>query len=158
MRKKIVFLLLIITLFSVTPVYAINIHSCSESLNGAIIDAKIPGVVSTVVTIIKIAVPVVLVIMGMLDLFKGMTGQKEEEIKKGQQMFIKRLIAAALVFFVFIIVQFIIGIIADDKDKTSMMTCAKCFINGDCTYEKNANGTCEEGYVLSETGTYCIKK
>lgn len=96
--------------------------------------------------------------MGMLDLFKGMTGQKEEEIKKGQQMFIKRLIGAALVFFVFIIVQFIIGIVADDKERTNIMTCAKCFLNGDCTYEKSSDGTCADGYILGETGAYCIKK
>lgn len=40
MKKKILFLILIIALFGVTPIHAINIHSCSESLNGAIIDAK----------------------------------------------------------------------------------------------------------------------
>ena len=91
----------------------------------------IPKVVSIAYTMIQIAVPVVLVIIGSLDLFKGISAQKEDEIKKGQQMFVKRLIAAALVFFVFVIVKAVISFVADSYSN-SIMDCAQCFIENEC--------------------------
>ena len=137
MKKKVLFLIIVLCLgvFLANPVLARNIASCDSSIRGAIIDEKIPNIVSTVVTVIKIAIPILLVIFGMLDLMKGITAQKEDEIKKGQSLFIKRLIAGALVFFVFTIVQLIISLAADASDKNNIMTCAKCFINGECEYK-----------------------
>lgn len=159
MKKKIILLFIMlgfIVLFT-EPVLAANIASCENSIKGAIIDEKIPNIVSTIITVIKIVVPVLLVIMGMLDLMKGLTAQKEDEIKKGQNLFIKRLISGALVFLVFTIVQLIISFVADEDDKANIATCSKCFINGDCTYKKDANGNCPSGTNLSENGKVCIK-
>lgn len=134
---------------------ALNIASCENSIKGAIIDEKIPNVVSTIITVIKIVVPILLIIFGMLDLMKGIIASKEDEIKKGQQIFIKRLIAGALVFFVFTIVQLIISFVADANEKTNIMTCAQCFINGDCTYKKQ-HGVCPSGTKTDENGN-CVK-
>ena len=161
MKKK--FLLYIIVLgfmfFCMEPVLAANIASCDSSIKGAIIDEKIPNIVSTIVTVIKIAVPVLLVIFGMLDLVKGVTAGKEDEMKKGQQLFVKRLISGALVFLVFTIVQFLISFFADSNDKNNIMDCARCFINGDCTYrfKDSSSKTCPDGMVKNDTGTACIK-
>lgn len=101
--------------------------------NGLITDipALLPKVVSIAYNILLVAIPVVLVIMGSLDLFKGITSQKEDEIKKGQQMFIKRLISAALIFFVFMIVKLVISVVSDG-DSANMLECAQCFINNEC--------------------------
>jgi len=71
----------------------------------------------------------------MLDLFKGITAQKEDEIKKGQNLFIKRLISAAIIFFVISIVQLLVSFVAGDE---GIMTCANCFING-----VKSDGTCK---------------
>lgn len=95
------------------------------------IPAIIPKVVSIAYTMIQVAVPIVLVIMGSLDLFRGISAQKEDEIKKGQQMFVKRLIVAALVFFVFVIVKLVISFVADGTGD-SIMRCAQCFIENEC--------------------------
>lgn len=136
MKKKIVLMLMLgVMIFSVsTPVFAKNIASCDASLStNVIIDERIPETVSTVINVIKIVVPVLLVIFGMLDLFKGITAQKEDEMKKGQQLFIKRLISGALVFFVFIIVQLLVSFAAGGENQT-IMDCADCFINNKCTY------------------------
>ena len=104
--------------------------SCGDGLLTGIPNA-IPKVLSIAYTIIQIAVPVILVVMGTLDLFKGISAQKEDEMKKGQQMFIKRLIAAALIFFVFVIVKVIISFVADESS-VAIMECAECFINNNC--------------------------
>lgn len=88
------------------------------------IPAEITNLIATIVTLIKIAVPVILVILGMLDLGKSVLSQKEDEIKKGQQIFIKRLIAAGLVFFVVAIAQFVVGIANGGDNDNNFWECA----------------------------------
>ena len=137
MKKKILFSLFIsfLAFGMCTTVFAKNISSCDAAISSSVlIDSKIPETVSTIITVIKVAVPVLLVIFGMLDLFKGITAGKEDEIKKGQQLFIKRLISGALVFFVFLIVQLLVSFAAGSKENQTIMDCADCFINNDCTY------------------------
>ncbi len=94
------------------------------------IPAVFPSIVNTLIRIIQIAVPVLLIFFGMFDLAKAVIAQKDEDIKKGQQTFVKRLIAGVLVFFVFFVVEFVVGIIA--KDDQSVWNCVDCFVNGNC--------------------------
>ena len=103
----------------------LNIITSSKTIP---VDAQIPNLIHLVVVVLEIAIPVILVILGMIDLLKGVAANKEDEVKKGQQMFIKRLIAAALVFLVFTVVSLIINV-ADSKGE-NVMDCANCFING----------------------------
>lgn len=109
---------------------------CGSEEQGRVtgIPKKIPELTSFAVTVIQIAIPVILVLMGTLDLFKGITAGKEDEIKKGQQMFIKRLIVGAVIFFVVIIVKFFISVIAD-TNQTNIVDCIDCFIDNDCREE-----------------------
>lgn len=133
MKKKI-FLVLVIAIIAAyaSPVFArsVSITGC-DMLEGVNIDVKIANAVHTVILAIKIVIPVLLVIFGMLDLFKGITAQKEDEMKKGQQLFIKRLVSAAIIFFVVTIVQLLISLVADDKTESdNIIDCASCFLNG----------------------------
>lgn len=158
MKKKIFLMLTILVMgLYASPVFAKNIASCDAALGNVLIDSRIPEIVSTIITVIKIVVPILLVIFGMIDLVKGLVASKEDEIKKGQHIFIKRLIAGALIFFVVSIVQLIISFVVNDEDEeTNMMTCVQCFINGDCTYKKNNNGKCPKGTKASKG--VCIDK
>lgn len=136
MKKKIFMLIVIIMIMMsvVQPVFAKNITDCNTILNGAAIDEKIPNTVRTIIVVIQIAVPILLVVFGMMDLVKAVMGQKEDEIKKGQQTLVKRIVAAILVFFVIAIVKFVISLVAD-KDKPGFNSCVDCFLNGTCTKE-----------------------
>ena len=97
-----------------------------------------PYLVSTIITIIKIVVPIILIIFGMLDLAKSVTASKEDEIKKGQQTFIKRLIAAIIVFFVIQVVQIVVNF-ASGEDQ-NIINCFNCFVNGkDCIDQGSAD-------------------
>lgn len=96
------------------------------------IDSTLPYAISTVVSLIKVVIPVILVIYGMLDLGRAVASQKEEEIKKGQKTFFLRLIAAVIVFFVVAIVQLILGLVGGDEDHNSDWGCFNCFVNGKC--------------------------
>ena len=104
-----------------------------------VVDSIIPNFVSTIVTIIKIVIPIILIVLGLLDLGKATIAQKDDEIKKAQMTFIKRIVAAILVFFVVAIVQLIFGLLnkaaGDNGNGTSITSCIDCFINGNCTDE-----------------------
>ena len=58
------------------------------------------GLLGIVVTAIKVAIPIILIIFGMLDMGKAVTSGKDDEIKKQLMSFIRRAIAAVLVFFI----------------------------------------------------------
>ncbi len=94
-------------------------------------DEVLPNITSTIVTVLKIGVPILLIIFGMLDLGKAVMAQKDDEIKKGQQTFMKRCIAAVIVFFIVAIVQLLVGIVAGD-DNAGISGCIDCFINNNC--------------------------
>lgn len=98
------------------------------------IPKKIPELTSTVVTIIYIAIPVILVLLGSIDLFKGIAAGKEDEMKKGQKMFVKRLVTAAIVFFVVVIIKFVISLVAD-TNTTNIVDCIDCFVSNSCKEE-----------------------
>lgn len=92
------------------------------------ISGTFPYLVHTIITIIKIAVPILLIIFGMLDLGKAVVASKEDEIKKGQQLLIKRAISAVIVFFVIQIVQLLLGFVANKE--SDVTRCFNCFVNG----------------------------
>ena len=131
MRRKILLLIILgVCVFYAPSILAVDITGCESVLSGVVIDVKIPNAVHTIITVIKIAVPVILVVFGMMDLLKGIMQQKEDEIKKGQQLLIKRIIAAALVFFVISIVQVVISFVADSSDEEGFWDCVNCFLRG----------------------------
>lgn len=130
MKKKILFMImLLLVLIPYSDVLAATTKvSCGNITD---IPEKIPELTSWIMTMIQVAVPIILVVVGSLDLFKGITAQKEDEIKKGQQTFIKRLIVAVLIFFVFVIVKFIVSVVANGSD-ANIIECMDCFLSNLC--------------------------
>lgn len=109
------------------------------------IPSILPKTVSIIYTLILIAIPVILIILGMIDMMKSMTAGKEDEIAKARGMFLKRLISAFLVFFVLTIVKLVMSAVSNDAD--NLFNCVNCFINNDCSYTKDNYGYCElDGY------------
>lgn len=90
------------------------LNVCTGIVTGGI-PSKLAYIISLAVTLIQIGVPIILIVWGMLDLGKAVMAQKEDEIKKGQQTFIKRLTAAAIVFFVVVIVKLLVGLVAENS-------------------------------------------
>lgn len=80
----------------------------------------------TILGLIQFAVPILLIILGSWDLGKAVIQSDEKKIKEQQQIFIKRLIAAILVFLVTIIVNIAIGLLPDSGNisgQDSWKTC-----------------------------------
>ena len=73
--------------------------------------------IKNIIRIIKYIIPVIVIIFGIVDFIKAIASDKDDEMKKAQGRFIKRLIAAALVFIVPFIIEFILdkaGFINDE--------------------------------------------
>lgn len=104
-------------------------YTCG-GIDNFVFSGMFPYVVSTIVMIVKIVVPILLIIFGMLDLAKAVIASKEDEIKKAQMTFVKRLIAAVIVFFVVSLVQVVIRFVAG-SDETNVMGCFNCFVSGE---------------------------
>lgn len=102
-------------------------------------DAGIPegigNVIHLIVVAIQVVVPILLIIWGMIDFAKAIIGQDEDKIKAGQKTFIKRLIAAVVVFLIVTIVQLAINLAAsiggEGNDSGTAWGCAKELINGE---------------------------
>lgn len=97
------------------------------------VDRSLPNAIAMIINILKIAIPILVILFGLIDLGKAVMSAKEDDIKKNQGLLIKRCIVAVLVFFVVAIVQFIIGIVAGD-DKTNVLSCINLFVNGPAKY------------------------
>lgn len=86
--------------------------------------------VGYVVLGIKIVVPIVLIVVGMLDLAKAVAEKDDKKIKEAQQLLIKRAIAAALVFLVITIVGVLMKLIGNED----YSDCMQCITNpSDCS-------------------------
>lgn len=142
-NKKFIYVLMFIFmgLLLVSPVLAAhhNIDTTTYSCGNKMIEnipQALPKAIHLIYNICQIAVPVLLVVFGSLDLLKALAAQKEDEIKKGQSLVIKRLIAAVILFFVFAIVKILISVVSDTPNTANnIVDCAECFINNDCTRE-----------------------
>lgn len=64
--------------------------------------------IANIVKWLKYIVPVIVIIFGILDFMKAMSADKDDEMKKAQSKFVKRLIAAALIFLIPLIIGFIL--------------------------------------------------
>lgn len=109
----------------------------STLCNGILVPNELFNLVSTIIRMIKIVVPILLIIWGMLDFAKSVVAKKEEDIKKYQKSFISRLISALIVFLIVIIVQFAVNLVSsveeqsnDGQTITDVWGCTKKFING----------------------------
>ena len=82
-------------------------------------------VLKTVFVLLKWIIPIVLILFGAIDLGKAVIASKEDEMKKAQGVLIKRVVYAAVIFFLFTIVQFVMSVLPNDdlEDTTTWVAC-----------------------------------
>lgn len=97
------------------------------------IPGPIAGVVGMIVFLIQVVVPILLIIWGMIDFAKSVIGGDEDKIKAGQKVFIRRVIAAIIVFLVITITQLTLNLVSKvggtGNEANSAWNCAKALIN-----------------------------
>ena len=100
-------------------------------------------IIGYVLLVFKIAIPVIIVIMGMMDLGKAVTASKDDEIKKAMKQLMVRLIAGVLIFFIPSIIMFVFRIITEFntiEGQTGFNVCEACILrptSDDCTDENS---------------------
>lgn len=67
------------------------------------------GWIMKILNMIRYIVPVILIILGIMDFIKAIATDDDGEIKKAGSRFVKRLIAASLIFVVPLILKFVLG-------------------------------------------------
>lgn len=98
--KNIFFLLFVMFAFS-TNVYADNAIICSGDLGDFI---------KYVFHVVKFAVPLLIIGLGIVDFIKAMTAQSQDEVKKASNKLIKRLIIGACIFILPTIIDFLLKV------------------------------------------------
>lgn len=106
--------------------------------DGVLIPNQLFNTVSLIVRLIQIAVPILLIIFGMMDFAKSVVAKNEDDVKKYRKNFVSRLISAIVVFMIVWIVQLAVSLISTVEDKTNdqgqtisdIWSCSKKFING----------------------------
>lgn len=82
--------------------------------------------VGEIIYIIRIAIPIIVVLLGTLDLGKAVIAGEDKKIKEAQKAFIRRLIYGVAIFFVFTIVKMVFGLLNVDLDKGDNKICWQC--------------------------------
>jgi len=106
--------------------------------NGVLIPNQLFNAVALIIRIIQIAVPILLVIFGMIDFAKSVVAKSEDDVKKYRKNFTSRLVSAIIVFLIVWIVQLAVSLVSSVEDKTNeegqtisdIWSCSKKFING----------------------------
>ncbi len=68
-----------------------------------------------VLPIFQIGIPIILIVMGTIDLGKAVLSSDDKEIKAGTGRLIKRAIAAIFVFFIATFVSLVMGLFGSSK-------------------------------------------
>ena len=93
----------------------------------------IPFITSLTITILTIISMGMLVIMGTIDLFKGVNSGNPDEMKKCQKAFFNRLGSAVLLFFIVALTKLLVGLVnSTAAGGSGIVECISCFINNKC--------------------------
>lgn len=113
-------------------------------LDGFGIPAGLPNFTRGLYNTIKIMVPIVIIVLGILDFAKASMASKEQDMKEYQNKFIRRLIAGVAVFFILTIVNFAFSQTKLD-DSNGFLRCLSCL--------STKESACDT-YILDSSGAY----
>ena len=95
--------------------------------------APIWQIVGWVLWVFKIAIPIIIIVFGMIDLGKAVVASKDDEIKKSVKSLVMRAIAGVVIFFIPILVGAIFSLVGEFRDdeeyKNEYATCRYCIVD-----------------------------
>ncbi|MBR4178589.1 MAG: hypothetical protein IKR57_04500 [Bacilli bacterium] len=106
-------------------VNVLDAFSSSDELCNAM--GPVFRIVGIVIWGIKIIVPLILIVVGMIDLAKAVSEKDENKIKEAQNKLVKRAIAAVLVFLVVTLVGLLMTLVGNETYRQA--ACTKCINN-----------------------------
>ena len=92
--------------------------------------ASVWGVLGYFVLLLKIIVPLVLIVLGMIDLSKAVIASDDKGVSKAVNMLLHRFIAAVVIFFIPTIVSAIFNTFTNmNLENDGVKKCVNCLLN-----------------------------
>lgn len=97
---------------------------------GAYFPIGLSTLTRNILKLIKILVPVIIIIMGMVDLLKAVMASDEKKMAEAMPQLIRKLIAGVVIFLIISIVQFVFKnlLVNTGAMENSMLDCVKYFV------------------------------
>lgn len=99
-----------------------TVSDCSDQNTGILgsvnDENSVAWLLQQILNYIKIIGPSIAIVLGSIDFIKAIIASDEENMKKTQKKFINRLVAAALLFFVPLLVQIMLSLFGFTTDVT----------------------------------------
>lgn len=101
--------------------------------------ASIWLIIGYIIMIIKIVIPILIIILGIIDMSKAFIANDDKAISKSAIALVKRIIAGVIIFFIPSIISYVFTIIGGfDQVEDDYMKCVKCLTHPsecDTSYE-----------------------
>lgn len=97
------------------------------------IDPMIPAFTSASIETIKYLVPVILIVRGILDLFRAIISTDSNQMKGSLVMLFRRIVYSVLIYFVVALVQFGVNTLGKSgaANSNQLNACIICFVNNE---------------------------
>lgn len=136
MKKKFIYVFIFLTLILISDnvfAKALKYTSCGYGVNQVKgIPVDIPKLTALGVTFLQIAIPIVLIISGVIDMTKATASGNSEAINKNKTRLIKKFLSALFAFLVVAFTTNIIKLVANSSEKGVFVACMSCYLNNDC--------------------------
>ena len=88
--------------------------------------APVWQILGWVLWVFKIAIPIIIIIFGMIDLGKAVVASKDDEIKKAVKSLVMRAISGIVIFFIPTLVGAIFSLVGEFKSNEYSLEYKKC--------------------------------
>lgn len=109
MRKKINYIILILFTWFINFNFILAAETGKEAVGCEdLISDDMQKIINEYMGWIRVLVPIAIIVLGTIDFVKAVFASKEDEMKKAQSTFMKRLIIGIIIFFIPTVVNIVI--------------------------------------------------
>lgn len=122
------------------------IHFCENTAN-------VWQIIGYVLLVFKIVIPILLIVLGMMDLGKAVVASKDDEIKKATTHLAFRAAAAVIIFFLPTLVGMVLSLVSNFSEsgaKDDYDTCRACITNPNSATCDDAASNAWEGEIIND--------
>ena len=96
-----------------------------------------------ILSFVKIIVPIVIIVFGVMDFYKAITSSKDDGLSKAVKSLVIRVIAGVCIFLLPGIVQLVLNMVNVWSDYSyNCCCCTECLLNGDCDVNSCSSDSC----------------
>ena len=133
------------------PLKIVNVNICSpvDEAGNPNYSLLVFQVIGYIIMIIKILVPIILIVLGSIDLGKASLSGDDKALKEATVIFGKRVLIGLIIFFIPTVLDFFLGLVEGTTDVSSKYQgCTDCILNPNnsskCSPKKFSDGTTTE--------------